>query len=178
MKAVLRGERHRFGDLVGRYVHRAHGIALTLVGNMPDAMDMVQEAFLKSLRAIETFDTTQRFFPWFYRILKNSCLSHIKRRRRLRKISLTSKHEDEPDIELPDLTFNPSALAVRDEIRERFWWAFGTLKTSDREILSLRHFQEMAYEEIARILEIPIGTVMSRLFHARRKLREKMERYL
>src|SRR5262249_54965753 len=101
-----------------------------------------------------------------------------KQRKRLRKVSLTSKEEDEPDLEIPDVTLDPAVLADRSEISERFLAAYARLNLHDREVIALRHFHELSYEEIATALDIPIGTVMSRLFYARKKLKERLERYL
>ena len=178
IQAVRSGHKECFSSLVSRYMHRAHAIALVIVGDTHEAMDLAQEAFLKSYRSLHTFDITQPFFPWFYRILKNTCLSYLKQRRRLRKVSLTSREEDEPDIEIPDLTLDPAVLANRNEISELFLAAYARLGLNDREVIALRHFHELSYEEIAAALDIPIGTVMSRLFYARKKLKERLERYL
>ncbi|MFO0982592.1 MAG: sigma-70 family RNA polymerase sigma factor [Planctomycetota bacterium] len=176
--SVRAGHKECFSGLVTKYMHRAHAIALVIVGDSHDAMDLAQDAFLKSYRSLGSFDIEQPFFPWFYRILRNTCISFIKRHRRLRKISLTSKTADEPDLEIPDASLNPAVLADRTEMTEKFWQAYGRLAIRDREIIALRHFHELSYEQIAQAIDIPIGTVMSRLFHARRRLKERLEHYL
>lgn len=179
IRLVQEGRREAFEALVRKYMRRAHGVAMQFVQNSEDALELVQDSFLKSFRAIGRFDTNQRFFPWFYRILKNTCLTFLKRKGLVRQYSLTSKDPDESDYELADeASVPPEAMLVGGEFREQFWEAYEKLGLKDREILALRHFQEMSYQEIADTLEIPIGTVMSRLFHARRKLREKLEPYL
>jgi RNA polymerase sigma-70 factor (ECF subfamily) len=178
IKAVQAGGKERFSVLVERYKRRAYLIALTLVNNREDAMDLAQDAFLKSFRAIKEFDASRPFFPWFYRILKNTCLSHLKRRKLIRKFSLSATEADEGDIELPDQTYDPCLIVDRNEAKEKVWEAFNRLNLKSREIIMLRHFQDMSYEEIAKALDIPIGTVMSRLFHARRQMKEMIEKYL
>lgn len=176
LEAVLRGHKERFEPIVRQYQASAYSAALSLVGQPQDALDLCQEAFLRAYRALHTFDLTLPFFPWFYRILRNLCLSHLKRRQRrpLRLPSRSTEGEEE-EIELAAATPCPGEILEQSEAIEHFRTAFARLGTRDREILSLRHFQELSYQQIARALEIPIGTVMSRLFYARRKLREIME---
>ena len=179
IREVQAGRREAFESLVRKYMRRAHGIAMQFVHNSEDALDLSQDAFLKSFKAIGRFDTNQRFFPWFYRILKNTCLTFLKRRGLVRKLSLSATPDGEADYELVDeAAVQPTAVLSAGELREQFWVGFEKLPMKDQEILSLRHFQEMSYQEIADTLSIPIGTVMSRLFHARRKLKEKLEPHL
>lgn len=179
IELVQSGRRDAFESLVRKYMRRAHGIAMQFVHNSEDALDLSQDAFLKSFKAIGRFDTNQRFFPWFYKILKNTCLTFLKRKGRVRKLSLSATEEGDSDYELVDeKAVAPEAMLVSGEVREQFWEAYQKLSMKDREILGLRHFQELSYQEIADALEIPIGTVMSRLYHARRKLRERLDEYL
>ncbi|MFG0320400.1 MAG: RNA polymerase sigma factor [Planctomycetota bacterium JB042] len=179
IREVQAGRREAFESLVRKYMRRAHGIAMQFVQNSEDALDLSQDAFLKSFKAIGRFDTNQRFFPWFYRILKNTCLTFLKRRGLVRRLSLSATPDGEPDYELvDDAAVQPSAVLSSGELREQFWQGYEKLAMKDREIIALRHFQEMSYQEIADTLEIPIGTVMSRLFHARRRLKERLEPHL
>ena len=178
IKAVQTGRRERFSVLVDKYKRRAYLIAFSLVSNREDAMDLAQDAFLKSFRAIKEFDISRPFFPWFYRILKNTCLSHLKRKKLIKKFSLSATESGESDIELPDQTFDPQMIVDRNEAKEQIWEAFNRLNLKSREIIMFRHFQDMSYDEIAKALDIPIGTVMSRLFHARRQMKEMIEKYL
>jgi RNA polymerase sigma-70 factor (ECF subfamily) len=178
LEAVQAGRTEHFGVIIKEYQRRAYLVALPLVQDTHEALDLAQEAFLRAFRKIHTFDVEQPFFPWFYRILKNLCFSHLKRRRR--SWSLTEKGEDGEvrEREIPDVEFNPAILAERSDTTERFHIAFQQVPEKDREILYLRHFQDLAYAEIAQVLEIPIGTVMSRLFYARRKLKKLLEKDL
>ncbi len=178
IRAVKAGRREHFAILVEKYKRRAFLIAVTLVNNREDAMDLAQDAFMKSFRAMKKFDERRPFFPWFYRILKNTCLTFLKRKKLIKKFSLSGSGEDEGDIELPDTTYDPQLLVDRDEVKEKVWEAFNTLNLKSREIILMRHFQDMRYEEIAQTLDIPIGTVMSRLFHARRQMKKMIEKYL
>ena len=178
LEAVLAGRKELFGAIVRHYQPRAYTVAVGLVGNSHDANDLCQEAFLRAWRARKSFDLSQPFFPWFYRILRNVCLSHLDRGSRRRFLPLRAKyqdHDEEVEISVPEEGPGPDDLAERSEECLELYGALQSLPLKDREILHLRHLQEMAYAEIAETLEIPVGTVMSRLHYARKKLRERME---
>ncbi len=174
LESVLRGRKEDFEAIVRGYQGQAYAVAMGLVKNSNDAMDLCQDAFLRSFRALRSFDTSQPFFPWFYRILRNVCLTHLKRRRTFSFLRRRNE-EDEFEMDIPCEAAGPEDRAEQGEELQRLAKAFEALPPRDREILSLRHFQEMPYAEIAQSLEIPVGTVMSRLFYARRKLKERME---
>jgi len=176
MTAVQGGDPEAFGELMARMRGRAYHVARALVGSRDDAMELCQEAFMKVFRARDTYNPSQPFLPWFHRILRNTCFSFLRRNKRLGKHSLTAADDEgeEIDWEVVDPTPEPTA---RMEVQERarlFWDAFEQLSARDREIIALRHFKNLAYREIAESLGIPEGTVMSRLFHARRRLREHL----
>ena len=174
MSAAQEGDRAAFNDLVQRLRGRAFLVAKTLVGSRDDALDMCQEAFLKVFRARESYNPQQPFLPWFHRILRNTCFSHLRRRGRVGQHSLTMVGPDgeESDWEIVDPAPAPDAGILADERAAMFQQAMSRLSARDREILALRHFKELSYSQIARSLGIPEGTVMSRLFHARRRLRD------
>lgn len=177
MTAAKNGDREAFDRLVEGLRSQAFRVAVGLVGSREDAMELSQEAFLKTYRARDTYREGEPFLPWFHRILRNCCYSHLRQRGKLRKSSLTSRDasgEEEGDWEIADEGPAPHEAALQDERAQSFWRGFRTLSARDREILALRHFQERTYQEIADTLSIPIGTVMSRLFHARRRLRDAL----
>lgn len=178
IKRVQAGRKELFSVIIEKYKQRAFLTALSIVNNRDDAMDLAQDAFLKSFRAIKGFDNTRPFYPWFYKILKNACLTHLKRKGYIKRFSLSGPDPEEGDIELPDQSFDPQLIVDRNEAKEKVWEAFNKLSFNNREIIMMRHFQELSYEEIATALDIPIGTVMSRLFHARKKMKEMIENYL
>ena len=179
MLAVKQGDARAFDELVESLRGRAFHVARGLTGSRDDAMDLAQEAFLKVYRARETFREGEPFLPWFHRILRNTCFSFLRDRRRLRERSVSSHaagaEEDEGDYEILDEAPGPSAHIESDERAGEFWRAFKALSARDREILALRHFKELSYRDIAVALDIPEGTVMSRLFHARRRLRDELK---
>ena len=133
--------------------------------NQEDARDLSQDAFIRAFRKIKQFDPENRFFPWFYKLLKNLCLDHIKRRQRCREIPLDSVQvikEEKEDRELKAV----------------MWRGIEELPFEQREIIILRYFRQYSYEEIAEILGKPLGTVMSSLFYAKKKLKEILKKYL
>jgi RNA polymerase sigma-70 factor (ECF subfamily) len=176
MTAVQAGDPDAFNTLVVRLRGRSYQVARALVGSRDDAMDLSQEAFLKVFRARETYNPSQPFLPWFHRILRNTCFSFLRKNKRLKKHSLTTVGGDgeETDWEIVDEGPGPSEGLLQDERARIFHEALRSLSSRDREILALRHFKDLAYKEIATTLGIPEGTVMSRLFHARRRLRDAL----
>jgi len=170
IEACQKGDRDAFEALVRRYAARATGVARSILKDAALAEDAAQEAFVRAFRAIRKFDLEQPFYPWFYRILKNVCLTKLKRRR-VTVFSLDA--EDAPPVEAPP--DDPSKRASRKELRVTILAAMDTLSDAHREILHLAHFEHLAYKEMAACLGIPVGTVMSRLFAARKKLKEALE---
>lgn len=175
MTLAKHGDREAFDRLVVSLRGRAFHLARGFVGSREDALELSQEALLKVYRARESYRDGEPFLPWFHRILRNTCFSFLRKQGRLRKRSLTAGAEgddlDQWEIVDED-TPGPGERLEGQERAQLFWRAFGELGDRDREVLSLRHFEELSYQEIAETLEIPIGTVMSRLYHARRRLRE------
>lgn len=176
MNAVREGDHKAFGDLERAVRARAFHVARSLVGSQDDAMEMCQEAFLKAFRARDSYDPEQPFLPWFHRILRNTCFSFLRKHRRIKQTSLSGVDQsgESVDHEIVDPSPGPEVSAVESERAMLLRGALERLSARDREILALRQFQDMPYKEIARTLDIPEGTVMSRLYHARRRLAEAL----
>jgi len=165
-----RGEKKAFETLVKRHMTDAFYVAYGLVGNAEDARDLSQEAFVKAYQARARFDDTRPFYPWFYRILKNHCLNFVTRGRR--HVSLDDENEHR---EIASPVSTPLESLEADERRRLVRAALDRLSEDHREIIVLKDFREHSYREIADILDIPIGTVMSRLFYARQALRGQVD---
>lgn len=178
MLATKREEAGAFDALVQAMRNRAYHVAYSLVGSREDALDMAQEALMKTYRARDTFREGEPFLPWFHRILRNTCYTFLRKSRRLKKVSLSAKEDDESDWEIAGDEPRPDAVLETHDTKLLFWKALESLSARDREILVLRHFQDLSYKEIAEAMDCPVGTVMSRLFHARRRLREKLSPHL
>jgi len=163
------GDRAAFGELVTRYMRRAYFAALGLVGSHDDALDLSQEAFARAYRARRSIDPDRPFFTWLYQILRRLCFNHGRdqkaRRARLERAAPWIEGEARERA-----SSDPSRAAERAELRARLAVAIQTLPAGQREMITLREFQELSYREIAEITGIPIGTVMSRLYTARKSL--------
>ena len=164
------GSPQAFEALVNRYMKDAYCIALGLVGNREDALDLSQEAFVRAYRNIRTLRPDHRFFPWFYQILKNLCISHLRKAKLRHASSLDA--EDCPEVEARQGLFSPDVVADRNEMRDKLWQAIGKLEEKHREVIILRHFQNLSYEQMADALFCNVGTVTSRLYYARQRLKE------
>lgn len=167
-----RGDIEAFGVLVERYKERAYMIALGFVGSPEDAMDVSQEAFVKAFKAIKGFREGREFYPWFYSILRNTCFNHLRRVKVRKESSLDAAQEG--GFEAVDDGPNPAVLTERAQIRQIVLRELDRLDPVHKEILLLRHFEYLTYREIALVLECPIGTVMSRLYAARRALKVRL----
>ena len=172
------GDHANFETLVELYMGRAIGVAMGYVRNRDDAIDMAHDAFYRVYKHLDRFREGERFAPWFFRILRNCCLTYLGKKRRARQVSIHPKTDDDFGIPLPDDAIGPTASAEDRETTKAIWNALEGLSLPHREIILLRHFQDLDYASIAEVLEIPIGTVMSRLFHARKKLKVLMEPYM
>lgn len=159
------GSRDAFSQLVELYGRRIYYAAYSFLHNVDDAADIVQEVFLRAYKNIASFDSSRSFYPWLYRITRNLCINTVQKASR--------KDTALPSEELiPANVRDPAADLLRNEELEELKSALEALPEKHREIIRLKSFQDCSYAEIADILDIPIGTVMSRLYAARSKLRE------
>lgn len=179
MLAAKRGDKTAFDELVEAVRGRAFHVARALVGSNEDAMELCQEAFLKVYKARETFREGEAFNPWFHRIVRNTCYSFLRDKKRVRPMAdfeRNAENDEDIDFGVVDDDVGPTDATISNERAQYFWRAFKTLSAHDREILALRHFKELSYKDISTALGIPQGTVMSRLFHARRRLRDGLDK--
>jgi len=172
----LRGDKAAYGSLVRRYMSDAYLIALGFTRNAEDARDLSQEAFIKAYEARRQFEEGRPFYPWFYRILRNRCLNFIERESRRHE---PIYHDDEAGSERFS-SESPSPLDLLEEAEQNqlLHRAIERLSFDHREVIVLKNFKGYTYEQIAEALEIPIGTVMSRLYYARRMLKNILSEML
>jgi RNA polymerase sigma-70 factor (ECF subfamily) len=163
------GDRRAFGELVSRHMRRAYLAALGLVGSHDDALDLSQEAFARAFRARRSLDPERPFYPWLYQILRRLCFNFL-RDRRTRTALLAGATGWLAQQAAARAAPDPAREAERAELRAALEAAIGALPAREREVLVLREFEGLRYREIADLLGIPIGTVMSRLYDARRSL--------
>lgn len=159
------GETDAFNCLVKKYQSEAIGHAMAILGSYEDALDAVQQAFLDAYQALEKFDSSCRFYPWLYTILRNHCFRALASKKKHAAVGL-----DKVEIlEQPKNGSRGSEVAILEQ-------ALRELSPEDRELITLKHLDGLRYEKIAEWLGIPPGTVMSRLYYARKRFYKKMLR--
>ncbi|HOX55462.1 MAG TPA: sigma-70 family RNA polymerase sigma factor [Candidatus Paceibacterota bacterium] len=172
VRAAQRGQMAAFEELVARHRDRIYARACSMMRNETEALDLSQEAWVKGWQRLRQFQGEASFATWMTRIVINLCLDQLRRQKRLRAESIEAMDEESGGVErqMPVVTVNPTAGLERGELRQRIDRALGQLSYEHRTVLVLHEFEEMEYKEIARTMGCSIGTVMSRLFYARRKL--------
>jgi RNA polymerase sigma-70 factor (ECF subfamily) len=181
VKRLQAGDQAAFRELYERYHRRAFGVAMGVVKNQADALDVVQEAFIKVHKHIGTFQGSSSFYTWLYRIVMNLGIDQIRRRRKVVEFDDGVRRDDATGDRsmLPKIALeNPSKMVVREELSEKIRAALDTLPEYHRAVIILREVEGMSYEEMAQVMRVPKGTIMSRLFHARRKMQEQLGSYL
>lgn len=180
------GDQAAFRALVERYQRKVFNLAYGMVRNPDDAMELVQEAFVKAYRNLERFQGSSSFYTWLYRITVNVCIDFIRRTKKtaapLDYDDRVAHHEEVNQGEFPLVssmgTETPSRVQGRRELGEQIQRALEGLSEAHREIVLLREVEGLSYSEIAEALDIPKGTVMSRLFHARQNLQRVLRPYV
>ena len=172
IQAVLAGDREAYGILVERYQDRLFNTLVRVLGSRDDAQDVVQDAFVQAFVKLETFRAASRFYTWLYRIAMNLALSHRRRRRPVASIEAVKEGAGEEPV---DQERGPEDRLMDRERVAAVQSALVGLGDEHRQILVLREMEGCSYETIAEILQLPIGTVRSRLFRARLVLKEQLK---
>jgi RNA polymerase sigma-70 factor (ECF subfamily) len=180
---VLGGDRDAFREIVERYQGRVFRLAMTLLKNREDATDIAQEALVRAYTHLQSFKGDSRFATWLYKIVNNLCVDLLRRRRTAPQEEFDEEQRSPDDNIAPGLISghlqgNPQGQLLRQELGKRLQAALETLPGKHREILWLREVDGLTYEELSEVLEIPKGTVMSRLFHARVKMQKVLAEYV
>lgn len=179
VKAAQRGDMPAFEELVARHRDKIYARAFSMMRSEEDAVDLSQEAWVKGWQRLKQFQGDSSFVTWMTRIVINLCLDQLRKHKRQRAESIESLEEESGGVErqMPVITPNPTAGLERQELRARIDKALGQLSYEHRTVLILHEFEELEYKEIAKRMECSIGTVMSRLFYARRKMANLMASY-
>jgi len=174
---AAKGDHEAFRVLVERYQNRAYGLALRVMRDEESARDVVQEAFLKAYRSLDRFEGRSSFYTWLYRIVMNLCLDAKRRQPAGRLVEWDEQRAVQTAAVDPDRqrASSPSGELERSQLRDALRHAIEQLPDDARETLVMREIDGLSYAEIAQALEIPKGTVMSRLHHARKRLRTLLE---
>ncbi|MFE8602879.1 RNA polymerase sigma factor [Archangium violaceum] len=185
VKRVRGGDQRAFKLLVERYQRKVYAVALGMLKDKEEAMDVSQEAFVKVYKYLDHFKGDSSFYTWLYRITVNICIDVMRR-----KGASGGETEEFDESVVNDLSearigalgsrlgTNPQKSALRRELAEKIQEALAAVPEKHRAILLLREIEGMSYEDLSRTLDIPKGTVMSRLFHARTKVQKILSEYL
>jgi RNA polymerase sigma-70 factor (ECF subfamily) len=165
------GDDNAFRALVEKHQQGAFAVALGIVHDRDDALDICQEAFVRAYRGMAGFDGRSQFFTWLYRIVHNLAIDHL-RKRRVQTVHLGDAERNLAADEC--ISFNPARNLGNEQLRERLTQALEKLSPSHRSVLLMREVQGLSYKQIAEATGCAIGTVMSRLFHARRNLQREL----
>ena len=165
------GDPRSYEPLVRAYEGPGFRLAVGMLGSMDEARDALQDAFIKAWQSLHRFDITRPFGPWFFQILRNQCRDVIRSRQSRERHEV---RDEQIDVLPAGASSDPRRLHERSEASLILWKSLNTLGDEHREILVLKELQGFRYSEIANILEIPEGTVASRLYHARNALREAL----
>ena len=168
----LRGNSAAFGELVARYQDRLYNTVLRVVDHPEDARDVVQEAFLHAYQSLHSFKGNARFFTWLYRIAFNTAISLKRKRRLVLRLQPAADGSGGIDPHDPSETSRPGHALEMAEEEKRVREALGRLSAEHRAVLVLKDMEGMKYEEMAEALQVPIGTIRSRLHRARLEMRD------
>jgi RNA polymerase sigma-70 factor (ECF subfamily) len=173
----LQGRSAAFGELVRRYQDRLYNTVYRLIGNAEDAQDVVQEAFIHAYQSLGRFKGDSLFFTWLYRIAVNAAIS-LKRKQRATLSIHTGRQDPDGTAEPADPSDfgQPGHALERAEQEDRIQRALGRLSPEHRAVLVLKDMEDQKYETIAEILQVPIGTIRSRLHRARLELRDLLQK--
>jgi len=162
LKRVKKGDKRAFEPIVKFYMKTTYNIALSFVHNEQDALDISQEAFIKAYKSIKKFDSKREFFPYLYQIVKRLCFDYIKRR----------KKDNIHTNNFFNIIYNPNG---DNKFKETLSEALMKLEPEEKELIVLKYIEGFSYEELAELLNKPIGTIMSSLFYIKKKLKENLE---
>lgn len=175
--AAKEGDMVAFEQLVARHREKIYSRAFSMLRNEEDAVDLSQEAWVKAWQRLNQFHGESSFATWMTRIVINLCLDELRKKKRARSESIEQMEEETGGVDrhLPILQANPTQGLERQELRAEIDTAMGQLSYEHRTVLVLHEFEELEYKQVAQRMGCSLGTVMSRLFYARRRLAALLE---
>jgi len=176
---IIGGERDRFTDLVRRYEKRVVNYVYRITHRYEDAHDLTQEIFVKVFLALDRYDPKYQFSTWLFRIAQNSAIDAL-RRKSVSEVPLTRTggDDDGKEREFADNGISPYRAMKNKQLGAAIEDAVENLPPDYRELIQLRHFAELSYEEIASMKKLPLGTVKNKLFRARNLLKDALDHYV
>ncbi len=173
VQRIQTGNREAFADLLDIYETRVYRLALRFTGSVPDAEDVTQEIFLAVYKGLGNFKGNSALGTWIYRVAMNHCLEY-RRKRRLETLPL----DEEIALVSQDWRDDPVQSANKKELSAKVEAALNSLSPLHRDVIVLHEFQGLTYQEVAAALDVPVGTVKSRLSNAFRRLRDLLGGYV
>jgi len=177
VERVQKGDKQAFDMLVIKYQSRVMSLVLRLVRDHHEAQDIVQEAFIKAYRALPRFRGDSAFYTWLYRIAVNTAKNYLVSKGR--RPAIEGVELDEAEVvgipKLQDID-SPERQLLRDELEQVIYGAINSLPSDLKTAITLREFEGLSYEEIANIMDCPVGTVRSRIFRAREAIDKQIVR--
>lgn len=177
IERAVKGDQKAYAKILEEYRGPIYNLIYRMVRNREEAEDLVQEAFLKAFSSLASFNAEYAFSTWLYKIAINNCIDHL-RRKKLKTYSMDKpvpSQDGEFTREFPDVSMRPDLPLLARERTNLIERAIEELPDKYRIVIVLRHTEERAYEEIAQILDIPLGTVKARIFRAREMLKKKLK---
>ena len=176
------GDSEAFRQLFERHNRRAYALAVGVVRNPDDALDVVQEAFIKAHRYLPKFEGTSSFYTWLYRIVMNLAIDHLRKAKRAQHVDFNDAlAHGEGDAAVGEDSLLPKILGadpgkslIRREMREHISLALESLSENHRAVLVMRELEGLSYDEMAEAMKCSKGTIMSRLFHARKNMQQQL----
>lgn len=184
VEACKAGHRRAFHTLYQRYERKVYAVAYGFLRNQEDALDVVQEAFIKVHRYLPNFEGQSSFYTWLYRIVANLCIDHIRRAGRKRDVEFDDRirHDAEPETGGEPLSLSnlgdPSEAVRNKEILSAVEDSLTHLSDKHRAVIVMRELQGLSYADMAKAMSCSKGTIMSRLFHARRNMQKLLKERL
>jgi len=171
VRRCKKGDQRAYTYLLRKYQQGVYNLCYRLVSNTETAQDLAQESFVKVFNALDQYDPKYRFASWLYRVAKNHCYDYL-RKVKLSQISLDEENKDGRPLQIPDFKPIPDQELYRQERARIINEAINKLPVDSRTVIVLRHLHDKSYEDIARILKEPVGTIKARIHRARKKLGE------
>jgi RNA polymerase sigma factor (sigma-70 family) len=166
------GDKIAFEELVLKNQKMVYNYALRMVGDREDAFDLSQEAFMRAYKSLQFFKMESSFSTWLYRLTCNVCIDHLRKKNRMKTVSMTLVNDEgeEDFLDIPDESMSPVRAAENRELRAAILNGLSRLSADHRQVIILREINGLSYAEIAEILELNEGTVKSRISRARAEL--------
>jgi len=181
IEKTRRGDQAAFQALVEKYQRRIYAVAYGLLGNREDALDAVQEAFIKVYRSLDRFKGKSSFYTWLYRIATNTAIDLGRKASRREQIEFREEieaDEEKGDYPVAPTSEDPASALMKKELGDLIEKAIQKLPPEQRTAIVLREIEGLSYREIAKVMRCSQGTVMSRLHYGRKKLQELLEPHL